>query len=72
MFCVLLLKIRSLIFNLLSGHKTYYLIVISTQVLGIGVGLEHQPPGLILSLGQAKGEEGSALPPVLPVPFLEG
>lgn len=59
-FYVLLLKIRSLRFNLLSESKTYYLAIVSTQAMGITVGLEHQPPGLRLSKGQARGGEGSA------------
>lgn len=49
----LLLKFRSLIFNLLSENKIYYLIIISSQALGISVGVEHQLSGLRLSSSQA-------------------
>lgn len=64
MFWVLLLKIRSLIFNLLLECKTYYLIIISTQVLDISVGLEHQPSrhqcGLRTSTSRFDTELGSS------------
>lgn len=69
MFCFLKLEVLFLIYYLTTKH---YLIIISTQALGITVGLEHQPPGPRPSSGQTRGGEGSALAPVLSVTFLEG